>query len=70
MEEKYYLVRIKETLSRTVKVKANSLEDAESTVRIAYNNCDIVLDADDFNSSEIDAREAEDEDLSLYEEEE
>lgn len=70
MENKYYLVTIEETLSRTVKVKANSLEDAERKVEDAYNppRCDIILDADDFCEKEITAREVTDDDLSLYEE--
>jgi len=68
MEEKYYLVTIEETLSRTVKVKAENLEDAEDIVGSAYNNCEIILDAEDFVDKEITAREATDEDLDLYEE--
>lgn len=67
MNEKYYLVRIEETLSRTVKVKADSINDAERKVEYAYRNCDIVLDAEDFCDKEITAREVTDEDLSLYE---
>lgn len=68
MEEKYYLVRIEETLSRTVKVKAESLEDAERKVEDAYYIGDIILDADDFSDKEFAAREVTDEDLELYEE--
>ena len=66
--EKYYLVTIEETLSRTVKVKASSIEEATSKVEGAYYDCDIVLDADDFCDKEITAREVDDDDLSLYEE--
>ena len=66
--EKYYLVTIEETLSRTVKVKANSLNEAAIKVENAYDNCEIVLDAEDFCDKEITAREATDEDLNLYEE--
>lgn len=68
MEEKYYLVTIEETLSRTLKVKAESLEDAEEKVGDAYHNCEIILDAEDFVDKEITARETTNEDLSLYEE--
>lgn len=70
MEEKYYLVTIEETLSRTVKVKANSIEEAERKVEDAYNppRCEIILDADDFCEKEITAREVANEDLDLYEE--
>lgn len=68
MKEKYYLVTVEETLSRTVKVKAESLEDAEDIVGAAYNNCEIILDAEDFVDKEITARETNGEDLDLYEE--
>lgn len=68
MKEKYYLVTIEETLSRTVKVKAESLEDAERKVESSYRDCDIILDSEDYVDTEISAREVDDEDLSLYEE--
>ena len=67
MKGKYYLVTIEETLSRTVKVKAESLEDAEDIVGYAYHNCEIILDAEDFVDKEITARETNGEDLDLYE---
>ena len=66
--EEYYLVTITETSSRTVKVKANSLKDAEDKVELAYDKGDIILNADDFDEKEISAREVTDEDLELYEE--
>lgn len=67
---KYYLVTIEETLSRTVKVKAESLEDAEEKVGTAYHNCEIILDAEDFVDKEITAREVDEEwdSLELFEE--
>ena len=68
MEEKYYLVTVEETLLRTVKVKANSLEEAEERVGAAYHNCEIILDAEDFVDKEITVRETSGEDLDLYEE--
>ena len=49
-----YAVEIKETLSRTVIVEdAASFLDAVDQVTDAYRNCDIVLDADDFDDKEI-----------------
>lgn len=70
--EKYYLVTITETSSRTVKVKASSLEEAEEKIEQAYDKSKIILGADDFDDKEITAREhnPEDpyEDLDLYEE--
>ena len=64
----YYLVTIEETLSRTVKVKAENAEHAYYKAERAYRECDIVLDAEDFCDKEITAREVTDEDLNLYEE--
>lgn len=66
--EDYYLVTITETSSRTVKVKASSLEEAEFKAEIAYDTGDIILDADDFDEKEITAREVTDESLDWYEE--
>ena len=48
-----YAVQIKETLSRTVIADAASFLDAAAKVTSAYKNCDIVLDADDFDDREI-----------------
>ena len=67
MEEKYYLVRVEETLARTYKVKAKSLEEAEEKMEYAYREeGTVVLDADDFVCGEIYSREVKDEDLSIY----
>ncbi len=66
----FYLVRVEETLARTVKVdksKAKSLEEAEEHVRELYEKGDIILDLEDFFEKEITAKEVENEDLSLYE---
>lgn len=69
METKYYLVRVEETLSRTFKVKATSLEEAEEKMEQAYReDGTVILDVDDFECGEIFGREVRDEDLSLYEE--
>ena len=43
-----YRVEITETLTRMVEVEADSKEDAESKVNDQYQNCEIVLNADDF----------------------
>lgn len=72
MEEKYYLVTIEEILSRTVKVKANSLEEAERKIEDAYRppRCEIILDADDHVETTFSPREVDEEwdSLELYEE--
>ena len=72
MEEKYYLVTVEETLSRTVKVKAESLQDAERKVEDAYKppRCEIILDADDHVETSFIPREADEkwDSLELFEE--
>ena len=49
-EESTYSVTIKETLQRTVQVKANSMEDAIAKVEEMWYNQEIVLTADDFTT--------------------
>lgn len=44
-EEKYFLVEVTETLQRTVKVKAETHEDAERIAKQGYRECLIELDA-------------------------
>lgn len=46
-EEKYFLVEVTETLQRTVKVKAETPEDAERIAKQGYSECLIELDAED-----------------------
>ena len=59
-----YLVRVTEELTHAVVVEADSMQDAENKVNTAYDNCQIVLDYDDFDNYEIDAlREATDSDI-------
>ena len=48
-----YNVTIKEILARTVQVEAGSVEEAESAARKMYHNCDIVLSADDYVTTEM-----------------
>ena len=66
--EKYYLVRVVETLARTVKVKADSIDDAFNIVEKEYGNGKIVLDYYDFEGVEYYPRDVRDENLELYEE--
>lgn len=68
MEGKYYLVTIEEVLSRTIKVKADSLDTAEEKAEEIYYEEKIILDAEDISGRSFVAREVTDEDLSLYEE--
>lgn len=70
MEEKYFLVTVEETLSRTVKVKTESIEDAVYIVEAAYGRCKIILDADDHVETSFTPREVDEEcdSLELYEE--
>lgn len=51
-----YAIEIKELLSRTVVVEANTLTDAINIVQEVYDNGDIILGAEDFGGTEsIDA---------------
>ena len=45
---KAYAITVRETLERTVCVRAEDLDDAIGKVEVAYRKCDIVLDEDDF----------------------
>ena len=49
-----YLVEIKETLSKQLKVEADSADEAIRQVRKLYHNSEIVLTADDFVDYKID----------------
>lgn len=62
-----YIVRITETLVRTVIVDAENEQDAEDKVYNAYDDAQIVLDYKDFEEYEIETlRKATDFDNSLY----
>ena len=45
---KRYYVSVTEHLNKVVSVDAESEEEAVNAVQDAYNNCDIVLDSDNF----------------------
>ena len=49
-----YLIEIKETLSKQLKVEANSAEEAICKVKKQYRDSKIILTADDFVDYEID----------------
>lgn len=51
--KKTYQVRIEETLSRDVTVKANNKDEAEDIVRREYEKEKIVLGSGDFNHLDI-----------------
>lgn len=62
-----YVVRVTETLARTLIVEANSMEEAEDKVDRAYDDGQIILDYDDFDEYEVEAgREATNFDEGLY----
>lgn len=62
-----YVVRVTETLTRTLIVEANSMEEAEDKVDRAYDDGQIILDYDDFDEYDIEVqREATDFDKGLY----
>ena len=45
---KRYYVSVTETLNKVVSVDAESEEEAKQKVQDAYDNCDMVLDSDNF----------------------
>ena len=51
-----YRIEVREVLSRIVETDAESEDDAVETVRQMYRNCDIILDASDYQETEIDAK--------------
>lgn len=54
---KTFTIEIQEFLSRIVDVEANSEEEAISIVRTLYRNEEIVLDASDYVTTEIEVFE-------------
>lgn len=50
---KTFYIKVIETLSKTVEVRAEDYETAREKVQDAYDNAEIVLDADDFVEYEI-----------------
>lgn len=50
---KRYYVSVTETLNKVVSVDAESEDEAVQKVQDAYNNSDIVLDADNFSGEVI-----------------
>ena len=51
-----YRIEVREVLSRIVETEAASEDDAVEMVRQMYRNCDIVLDASDYQETEISAK--------------
>ncbi len=51
-----YRIKVKEVLSRIVEVEADNEEEAVEMVKEMYRNCYIVLDASDYNETEIDVK--------------
>ena len=43
-----FKIKIEETLARTISVWAESEEEAINKAVDLYNNCDIILDSDDY----------------------
>ena len=55
-DQKEYVVCITETLQRKVKIKADSLTNAEEKVQEMYSKEEITLDYNDYLQVEFDAR--------------
>ena len=50
---KRYYVSVTETLNKVVSVDAESEDEAVSAVKDSYNNCEIVLDSEDFIGEQV-----------------
>ena len=50
---KRYYVSVTETLYKVVSVDAESEDEAVSAVKDSYNNCEIVLDSEDFIGEQV-----------------
>ena len=48
-----YNIEIKETLSRIIDIESDSIEEALKSVNSGIDNCDIVLDDNDFVNREV-----------------
>lgn len=62
---KKYEVTIKETLAKTTEVFAESEDDALNQAQDLYDNCEIVLSADDFEGMDMSAKEVVDSDVAF-----
>ncbi len=49
----FYMIEINEMLSRIIDIEADSKEDALKIAREKYRNEEIVLDSDDYQSTDI-----------------
>ncbi|MBK9246969.1 MAG: DpnD/PcfM family protein [Ignavibacteria bacterium] len=50
---KPFKIEVIETLSRTIEIEANSMDEAYSKVREMYRDEEIVLDSDDYIDTEF-----------------
>ena len=65
--DEIYLVTVTETLTRTYKVRAEDLDEAEALAEDEYRKGNVFLDSAEYlDDIEFSAREHTDEDLSLY----
>ena len=51
-----YRIEVREVLSRIVETEAENEDDAVEMVRQMYRNCEIVLDASDYQETDIDVK--------------
>ena len=67
-ELKPYVIRIEETLSRNIIIRAENEEDALMKADVVYRtNGDVILTADDYSDNEVYCKgEATEDDLRLY----
>ena len=51
-----YRIEVREVLSRIVETEAENEDDAVEMVRQMYRNCEVVLDASDYQETDIDVK--------------
>lgn len=54
---KKYQIEVREVLSRTMMVEAHDEAEAIEVVRHMYRNCDVVLDASDYERTEFSVKD-------------
>lgn len=54
---KKFKVEIKETMSKVISVKAESKEEALEKVRRMYDECGVILTAEDYESTQMEVIE-------------
>lgn len=60
MEKEKYVIEVTEVLQKRITVEAGSKGEAEAIIKNKYQNCEIILNADDCVDSKINCISGED----------